>query len=264
LLSGLTDGQRHFLLPINCDCWHVCLFTTMTSVKDDVTFKNPWKLSFNSVVAAGPWILHVTSKITSFFSFLCRWERWVVEVSLLLCYLMLYDRVKNYTIVKIQVLWILPADCIWVSVSKDYWKSSLSTVFIILKIPRIEKEQWETLSLHRGSGVHGSKDTRCTVQIFSPQCHHMSLIDFVVSPPSYGRNVTFFWGWDAHEEQLRCPDEVDGDIWIWSTRRGLNLILLNYPDHGHNGNLPLQEKNPHGRCGNRPGTSWSVVGNSDH
>jgi hypothetical protein len=60
LLSGLTDGQRHFLLPINCDCWHVCLFTTMTSVKDDVTFKNPWKLLFNSMVTEGPWILHVT------------------------------------------------------------------------------------------------------------------------------------------------------------------------------------------------------------
>jgi hypothetical protein len=23
-----------------------------------------------------------------------------------------------------------------------------------------------------------------------------------------------FSGWDAHEAQLRCPDEVDGDIWI--------------------------------------------------
>jgi hypothetical protein len=33
-----------------------------------------------------------------------------------------------------------------------------------------------------------------------------------VSPPGCGRSVTDFWGWDAHEEQLRCPDEVDGDI----------------------------------------------------
>jgi hypothetical protein len=46
----------------------------------------------------------------------------------------------------------------------------------------------------------------------------MSLMDFVVSPPGY---VTDFWGWDAHEVQLRCPDEVDGDVWIWSTKRGL-------------------------------------------
>jgi hypothetical protein len=36
-----------------------------------------------------------------------------------------------------------------------------------------------------------------------------------------GQSVTDFWGWDAHEARLRCPDEVDGDIWIWSTRRGL-------------------------------------------
>jgi hypothetical protein len=40
-------------------------------------------------------------------------------------------------------------------------------------------------------------------------------MDFVASPPGCGRNVTDFWGWDAYEEQLRCPDEVDGDIWIW-------------------------------------------------
>jgi hypothetical protein len=26
------------------------------------------------------------------------------------------------------------------------------------------------------------------------------------------RSVTEFWGWDAHEAQLRCPDEVDGVI----------------------------------------------------
>jgi hypothetical protein len=25
-------------------------------------------------------------------------------------------------------------------------------------------------------------------------------------------SVTDFWGWDAHEAQLRCPDEADGDI----------------------------------------------------
>jgi hypothetical protein len=40
-------------------------------------------------------------------------------------------------------------------------------------------------------------------------------------PPGCGRSVTDFWGWDTHEVQLRCPNEVDGDIWIWSTRRDL-------------------------------------------
>jgi hypothetical protein len=48
---------------------------------------------------------------------------------------------------------------------------------------------------------------------FICQCHH-------ISPPGCGRSVTDFWGWDAHEAQLRCADEVDGDIWIWSTKRG--------------------------------------------
>jgi hypothetical protein len=52
----------------------------------------------------------------------------------------------------------------------------------------------------------------------------MSLMDFVVSPPGCGRNVTNFWGWDAHEAQLRCPDEVDGDIWIWSAGNSVALI----------------------------------------
>jgi hypothetical protein len=46
-------------------------------------------------------------------------------------------------------------------------------------------------------------------------------MDFVVSRPSCGQSVTDFWGWDAHEVQLRCLDEVDGDIWIWSTTRRL-------------------------------------------
>jgi hypothetical protein len=59
----------------------------------------------------------------------------------------------------------------------------------------------------------------------SLHCHHMSLMNFVVSPPSCGQSVTDFWGWDAYEAQLCCPDEVDGDIWIWSTRRDLKPKL---------------------------------------
>jgi hypothetical protein len=42
-------------------------------------------------------------------------------------------------------------------------------------------------------------------------------------PPGCGWSVTDFRGWDAHEARLRCPDEVDGHIWIWSTRRDLKL-----------------------------------------
>jgi hypothetical protein len=70
-------------------------------------------------------------------------------------------------------------------------------------------------------------------------------------PPGCGRSVTDFWGWAAHEARLRCPDEVDGDIWIWSTRGALNLNSTNYPDHGLHGDPPLSGKNPHGRAGNR-------------
>jgi hypothetical protein len=42
----------------------------------------------------------------------------------------------------------------------------------------------------------------------------MSFMDLVVSPPVCGRSVTDSYGWAAHEAQLRCPDEVDGVIWI--------------------------------------------------
>ena len=38
----------------------------------------------------------------------------------------------------------------------------------------------------------------------------MSFVDFVVLPPGYGKSVTDFWGWDANEAQLRCPD----DVWV--------------------------------------------------
>jgi hypothetical protein len=55
------------------------------------------------------------------------------------------------------------------------------------------------------------------------QCHLMSLMDFVVSPPGCGRSVTDFWGWDANESQLRCPDEV-GVIYDYEVPGGaLNL-----------------------------------------
>jgi hypothetical protein len=51
-----------------------------------------------------------------------------------------------------------------------------------------------------------------SVNLFSVQCHHISLMDFVVSLPGCDQSVTDIRGWDAHEAQLRCPHEVDGDI----------------------------------------------------
>ena len=67
--------------------------------------------------------------------------------------------------------------------------------------------------------------------IFSPpQCHHMSFVDFVVLPPGHGRSVTDFWGWGAHEVQLRCPDGVwvviEEDVVPGGT---LNLKSTNLP-----------------------------------
>ena len=55
---------------------------------------------------------------------------------------------------------------------------------------------------------------------FGPMSPHV-LVDFVVLPHGHGRSVTDFWGWDAHEEQLRCPDDVSGDIGGCSARRAL-------------------------------------------
>ena len=47
------------------------------------------------------------------------------------------------------------------------------------------------------------------------------LVDFVVLPPGHGSSVTDFRGWDAHKAQLRCADDVTGDIGGRSARRAL-------------------------------------------
>ena len=44
-----------------------------------------------------------------------------------------------------------------------------------------------------------------------------ALVDFVVLPPGHGSMA----GWDAHKAQLRCPDDVSGDIGGCSARRAL-------------------------------------------
>ena len=58
-----------------------------------------------------------------------------------------------------------------------------------------------------------------------PMPPHVLLVDFVVHPPGHGRSVTDFWGGDAHEAQLRCPDGVSGDRGGYSDRRGLEPKL---------------------------------------
>jgi len=47
------------------------------------------------------------------------------------------------------------------------------------------------------------------------------LVDFMVLPPGHGRSVTDFSGWDAHEAQLHCPDDVNGAVGGCSARRAL-------------------------------------------
>jgi hypothetical protein len=84
----------------------------------------------------------------------------------------------------------------------------------------------------------------------SVYCTHMSLMDFVVSPPSCGWSVTDFWGWDAHEAQLRCPDEVDGDIWIWVPGGALNLNYTKLHRPWSPWVSSPSRKNYHGRTGN--------------
>ena len=71
------------------------------------------------------------------------------------------------------------------------------------------------------------------------------LMNFVVFPPGCGDSVADFWGWGAHEAQLRCPDDVSGDMCEdevpgWA----LKSKSTNYPDHGHHGDLPLPGKIP--------------------
>ena len=59
---------------------------------------------------------------------------------------------------------------------------------------------------------------------------HVLFVDCVVLPPVHGRSVTDFWGWDAHEAQLRFPDDVwvviEGDVVPGGT---LNLNSTNLP-----------------------------------
>ena len=86
--------------------------------------------------------------------------------------------------------------------------------------------------------------------LFPSQMPPHVLMNFRGFPPGCGDSVTDFWGWDAHEARLRCPDDVSGD-----NRRGLKPKYTNYPDHGHHGNLSLQGKIAMVEPGIEPGTS---------
>jgi hypothetical protein len=82
-------------------------------------------------------------------------------------------------------------------------------------------------------------------------------MDFVVFLPDCGWSVAYFWDWSAHEARLRCPEELDGDIWIWSTGRVLNLNSTNYTMvtmeiRPYKENIPMVEP------GIEPGIWWPL------
>ena len=90
-------------------------------------------------------------------------------------------------------------------------------------------------------------------------------MNFVVFPPGCGDSVAHIWGWEAHEERLRCPDEVSGDMcedevpgWALKPKSTID------PDHGHHRDLSLPGKIPMVEPGIEPGNSWLVVRNFDH
>ena len=76
-----------------------------------------------------------------------------------------------------------------------------------------------------------------------PQSHHMFLWTFF--PPGCGDSVADFWGWDAHEARLRCPDDVSGDMQEDEIlRRALSLNLLTTQTMVTTGIFPCKEKFP--------------------
>ena len=84
-------------------------------------------------------------------------------------------------------------------------------------------------------------------------------------PPGFGDSVDDFWGWDAHEARLRCPDDMSGDMQEDEIPGGaLSLNLLTTQTMVTTGNHSLQGKIPMVEPGIENGTSWFVVREPDH
>jgi hypothetical protein len=69
------------------------------------------------------------------------------------------------------------------------------------------------------------------------------LMDFAGFPPGHGSSLTYFWGWDAHEAQLRCTDDVSGDTGGWVPGGPLNINCYKYkcPHTVHNLTITISD-----------------------
>ena len=71
------------------------------------------------------------------------------------------------------------------------------------------------------------------------------LMNFRGFPPGCGDSLADFWGWDAHEAQLRCPDDVSGDMQEDEIPGGaLSLNILTNQTMVITGIFPCKEKFP--------------------
>ena len=71
-------------------------------------------------------------------------------------------------------------------------------------------------------------------------------MNFRCFPPGCGDSVADFWGWDAHEARLRCPDDVSGDMQEGEIPGGaLSVNLLTTQTMVTMGIFPCKEKSPY-------------------
>ena len=76
-----------------------------------------------------------------------------------------------------------------------------------------------------------------------PQMPPHILMNFCGFPPGCGDSVADYWGWDAHEKRLRCPDDVSGDMQEDEIPGGvLSLNLLTTQTMVTTGIFPCKEK----------------------
>ena len=80
---------------------------------------------------------------------------------------------------------------------------------------------------------------------FSPPMPPHVVMNYRGFPPGCGDSVADFWGWDAHEARLRCPDDVSGDMQEDEIPEGaLSLNLLTTQTMVTTGIFPCKEKSP--------------------